>query len=83
MMATSKGVAKLPAVLSLDYLRGVPSEVKRAVAASEEEREAATMFTAHLMQRADCVDSDGPLTHGWACHAAFLAGVRWRETHDG
>ncbi len=78
-MAPSKGVAKLPAILSPHYLRDVPAEVKRALAASDAEREAATAVTAYLMKQPDCVDDEGPLAHGWACHAAFLAGVRWRE----
>lgn len=58
----------------------MPSEVRAALAAGEAEREAATEATALLLVRPDREDEDGPLVHGWALHAAFLAGVRWART---
>jgi len=70
---------RLPAAVRPDALAKAPREIVRALAATNDERDAATAVTAHLLLRADAVNEDGPLTHGWAIHAAFLAGVRWRE----
>jgi hypothetical protein len=62
------------------HIRAAPPEVGIALLASDAAREAATQFTAHLMRwRADTKDEDGSLVHGWAPHAAFLAGVKWEQ----
>jgi hypothetical protein len=78
----SKGEARMPACCSPQYLREAGLEVQRALAATDEEREAATVFTAYLLLKADAGDDDGPLVHGWAPHAAFLAGVRWQQRRE-
>jgi hypothetical protein len=66
-------------LFSAFYRERVTDEVRRALVASDEEREAATKMTRLLMQMADAEDEDGPLIHGWGPHAAFLAGVVWER----
>ncbi len=66
------------------HIRDAPEEIGTALLASDEAREAATAWTADLLERrADARDADGALVHGWAIHAAFLAGAKWQEERDG
>lgn len=62
------------------FLDQAPDEVRRALRATDAERAAATHATQILMARCDGRDERGVrYCFGWALHAAFLAGVRWRE----
>ena len=65
--------------ISIRDFQRMPWDVHQAVSAPDDARTAASVVTEHLLRHADAVDEDGPLCHGWALHAAFLAGVRWRE----
>ncbi len=78
-----RGSASPPAILSPRYRRAAPPEGRCGLAATDDERAAATVFTAYLMEQADTVDEGGPLFPAGALHAAFLAGVRWWERPDG
>jgi hypothetical protein len=60
----------------------VVDEVAVALAATDEERTAASATAMRLMQRADARDKDGPLVHAWAVHAAFLAGLAWARKEE-
>jgi hypothetical protein len=61
------------------YQRELDAEVLQALQMSDAACLAATRCTQWLLLKADAVDDDGALCHGWAVHAAFLAGVRWQE----
>jgi hypothetical protein len=65
------------------YLQAMRKEVKNGLLASDEERLAAQETTAWLMSFADVTDDDGPLVHGWAVFAAFLAGAKWQREQTG
>lgn len=52
-------------------------EIGRALLAPDAVREAASRQVRSATWRADTEDEDGPLWHGWALHAAFIAGVLW------
>lgn len=44
---------------------------------------AANRLVRHFEQRADLWhEEDGPLWHGWAIHAGFLAGVAWERARQ-
>ncbi len=62
--------------------RQVLPEVRAALKMSEAALRAASRAVETLLKRADARDKDGPLFHAWACHAAFLAGVRWQQQHE-
>lgn len=60
----------------LRALAGAP-ELQHSLTMPEPVLRAATHWVQQQERRADAADAAGPLWHGWALHAAFVAGVFW------